>query len=267
MVVIDYYSRYYEYKIMKSTTAEKTVEALREIFARHGLPSTISSDNGPQFQSDIFRDFMETMGIVHHRVTPRWPQANGEVERQNRSLVKRMKIAQAEGKNWKNAILVYVAAYRGTLQATTGKSPAEVLFGRKIRTRIPEMLDSIKDLEIRDRDAEQKGKSKLYADLRRHAMSSDIQLGDSVLIKNEHVQNKLDTPFIPEPYEVIARKGSQVTVESPQGVRYDRNTSHVKKYNAPITSRRNIRDANGGYPVTTHRVCYSTPNTGAEATP
>ncbi|XP_033111270.1 uncharacterized protein K02A2.6-like [Anneissia japonica] len=101
LVVMDYYNRYYEYAIMKSTTAEKTVAAMREMFARHGLPVTLYSDNGPQFISQTFSEFMEKMGVRHHRVTPKWPQANGEVERQNQSLGKRIKLPMPKGKTGK----------------------------------------------------------------------------------------------------------------------------------------------------------------------
>ena len=80
LVIVDYYSRYYDYVVMKSTTAEKTIEALTSVFSRFGLPKTCFSDNGPQFKSEIFAQFMKGQGIYHHMVTPRWPQANGEVE-------------------------------------------------------------------------------------------------------------------------------------------------------------------------------------------
>ncbi|XP_041471762.1 uncharacterized protein K02A2.6-like [Lytechinus variegatus] len=230
LVIIDYYSRYYEYVIMRSTTSDKTVAALMEVFARHGLPQTLHSDNGPQFVSQVFADYMRATGVHHHRVTPKWPQANGEVERQNQSLEKRMRIAHSEGKNWKEALLVYVAAYRATPHSTTGKSPAELLFGRKIRTKLPVASESLNDQELRDRDAEMKGKMKLYADARRGAKHSDVVPGDEVLVRRE-VASKMDTPFIPQPYTVVSRQGNMVTVRSPEGVMYDRNTSHVKRYN------------------------------------
>ena len=233
LVVIDYYSRYYEYTIMKSTTAEKTVSALMEIFARHGLPQTLYSDNGPQFISETFADYMRTTGVHHHKVTPKWPQANGEVERQNQSLEKRMRIAQAERKDWKEALLTYVAAYRATPHSTTGKSPAELLFGRRIRTKLPQISDLVNDQEVRDHDAEKKGATKLYTDTRRGARHSDVVPGDEVLVRKEML-NKTDTPFVQQPYTVVSRQGNQVTVQSPEGVRYDRNTSHVKKYYRPV---------------------------------
>ena len=100
LVVVDYYSRYYEIAIMRSTTREKTILALRTIFVRHGLPRSLKNDNGPQSRSDVFRQYLADHGIVHHRVTPLWPQANGEVERENASIEKLLKIAAEEGKDW-----------------------------------------------------------------------------------------------------------------------------------------------------------------------
>ncbi len=105
LVVVDYFSRYYEVKIMKSTISEKIIEALEQIFATHGLPLSVTSDNGPQFISDTIEQYFTNCGIEHRKTTPLWPQANGEVERQNRSLLKRIKIAQAENKNWKKELL------------------------------------------------------------------------------------------------------------------------------------------------------------------
>ena len=120
LVVVDYYSRYYETVIMRTASAEKTVESLEVIFARHGLPEVLMSDNGPQFISDKFKIFMQENGINHQRVTAKWPQANGEVERQNRSIMKRLKLAQAEGKDWRRELVRYMAVYRTTLSRQQG---------------------------------------------------------------------------------------------------------------------------------------------------
>ncbi len=111
LVVIDYYSRYYEYNILTSTTAEKVIDSLESV-SRHGLPVALKSNNGPQFKSDLFREFRVRNGIKHVRTTPKWAQANGEVEHQNASLMKRINIAQAEGLNWKHELRRYVTVYR-----------------------------------------------------------------------------------------------------------------------------------------------------------
>ena len=84
---------------------------------------------------------MVQQGIRHHKVTAKWPQANGKVEGQNSSLLKRLQIASAEKKTWKTELNIYLAAYRALPHPTTDVSPAELLFGRKIRTKLTEPSD------------------------------------------------------------------------------------------------------------------------------
>ena len=208
LTVIDYYSRHYEIAIMKSTSTENVIESLEEIVSRHGLPQAISSDNGPQFVSEMFEQYLVDHGIKHRKVTPLWPQANGEIERQNRSLLKRMRIAHAEGKDWKKELRAYLTAYRATPHTTTGVSPAELLFGRKMRTKIPDIQETAREDEVNERDAEMKMKAKLYADERRHAGYSDLSPGDKVLVK-QNKENKLSTTFANQPHQVVSKEGEQ----------------------------------------------------------
>ena len=185
LVVVDYYSNYYEVDIMRSTVASKVISSLQEIFERHGLPESLTSDNGPQFVATEFTEDMEQQEIRHHRVTAKWPQANGEVERQNSSLLKRLQMAHAETKDWKKELNVYLAAYRSLPHSTTGVTPAELLFGRKIRTKLPELSEVHVEQEVRNRDNEQKSKSKPYADVQRNARYSEVLPGDQVLVQQE----------------------------------------------------------------------------------
>ena len=83
-----------------STVASKVISSREEIFARHGLPESLTSDNLPQFIATEFTEYMKQQKIRHHRVTAKCPQANGEVKRQNSSLLKRLQIAHAEKKDW-----------------------------------------------------------------------------------------------------------------------------------------------------------------------
>ena len=98
LVVIDYYSWYYELEILMSVTASQIISRLEKIFAVRGLPVTRTSNNGPQFRSEEFEHYLVGNGGLNRKVTSQWAKANGEVERQNRSLLKSMRIAQAEGK-------------------------------------------------------------------------------------------------------------------------------------------------------------------------
>ena len=64
-----------------STSTSETTKELLSLFSRHGLPDKLVSDNGPQFTSDEFKEFMNTCGIFHIKTAPYYPQTNGEAER------------------------------------------------------------------------------------------------------------------------------------------------------------------------------------------
>ncbi|KMQ92700.1 hypothetical protein RF55_7276 [Lasius niger] len=67
-----------------------------DYFSRNGYPVTMTADNGRQFTSEEFAKFCKECGITLYNTIPYWPQQNGEVERQNRDILKRLKISQIE---------------------------------------------------------------------------------------------------------------------------------------------------------------------------
>ncbi len=73
IVLIDCYSRYPEVEILKSISAKKVIHKLDAIFARHGIPVQLVSDNGPPFQGQEFKQYVMAMGIKHATSTPLWP--------------------------------------------------------------------------------------------------------------------------------------------------------------------------------------------------
>ena len=85
-VVIDDYSRYPEVEILKSLSHLAVIPRLDKIFSTHRLSEIAKSDNGPPFNSSAFQMFAQYLGFKHQRITPHWPQANGEVERFMRTL-------------------------------------------------------------------------------------------------------------------------------------------------------------------------------------
>jgi hypothetical protein len=105
-----------------------------------------------------------------------------------------------------------------------------MLFGRKIPTKLPELchLDAT-CTKIRDRDMEKKEKGKMYTDARRNAQESDLQEGDLVLMKQKKI-DKLSTNFSPSPMKIVSKGGNGVLVESPEGVRYRRNVTNLRKF-------------------------------------
>lgn len=168
--------------------------------------------------------------MLWHTV-PYWSAANGLVERQNESTLKRLKISQAENSDGKEDFNKYMLMYNTTPHSTTGKTPTMLLLGRTIRDTLPsieEILYNNKDEQAIDADKKTEFKRKEREDEKRHAESNDIDIGDTVVMKNMWKQNKLSTHFGQEEYLVTNTDNSEVTVQA-DGKTYKRNVSHLKK--------------------------------------
>nr|CAH7764201.1 unnamed protein product [Callosobruchus chinensis] len=231
LVIVDYFSRYMEVETTKTITTDKTILILRKICTRLGYPYSITADNGPQFgRSTEFKKFCEANNIKLFTTIPYWPQQNGEVERQNRSLVKRLKISKALGNDWKLDLQDYLLMYHNTPHPSTGKTPAELFFGRKLKDKLPMITDLNIEEEVRDKDSLVKQKGKEYADKRRHARDSEITEGDTVILKRMRKENKLDTTFDATPHTVISKNGGDVTAKNDvTGEEVRRNVLHMKR--------------------------------------
>lgn len=231
LVVVDYYSRYIEIEIMKKIDSGETIKRLKIIFARFGFPITLTADNGPQFSSEEFASFCRSNGIKLISTIPYWPQQNGEVERQNRSILKRLIISQNTKSNWIDDLNHYLLMYRSTPHSTTFRSPSEMLFGFNIRDKLPSISQPYqRDEEAADRDKEKKEKGREYTDKKRNAKESNIETGDEVLAKKVTRTNKLAPVFDPEPMTVIDKRGSEATIKSNEtGKTYRRNVAHLRK--------------------------------------
>ena len=237
LVVIDYFSRWPEVISVPKTDAHNIIKSMESIFQTHGLPESVRSDNGQPFASAEFGKFLSDLGIVHHKGVPYWPQSNGEVERFNGTVLKIIRIAGIEKKNWKSEMCNFLFHYRTTPHSVTGISPGELLIGRKLRDKLPKVTIASEKLSegerrnlILERDAARKQKQKEYADKHRLAHTSDIHEGDTVLVKQLHKTNKLTPNFEPVPSQVIRKDGNAVIVQSPGGPMRMRNSAHVKKF-------------------------------------
>ena len=128
LIVMDYFSRYLEIAYLESITSVQVIGKLKNIFACWGVPEELVSDNGGQFNADVFQKFAFEYGFTQTFTSPHFPQANGEAE----SGVKiAKKILQQED------IFVALMAYRATPVTATGVSPSELMMGRRIRTTVP----------------------------------------------------------------------------------------------------------------------------------
>ena len=78
---MDYFLKFPEVITTSSTTSKSVTVALKTIFARHGIPQVVVSDNGPQYSSEEFRQFAKDYTVTHVMSSPNFPQSNGQAER------------------------------------------------------------------------------------------------------------------------------------------------------------------------------------------
>ena len=82
LIIIDYYSKMpFVHKIPPSQcNATKMISILKELFAEHGIPESLCSDNGPQFASTLFAEFATDWNFDHCTSAPTNPHSNGQAE-------------------------------------------------------------------------------------------------------------------------------------------------------------------------------------------
>ena len=146
LVVVDTFSKWLEVRIVSSTSSKATISALRQMFASHGIPETIVSDNGSGFTSEEFRVFMEKNGIQHLTSAPYSPQSNGAAERAVQTVKKNLaKLVMERGEgDLETKLLRFLFAHRCTPQSEAGVSPAELLMRRKLRNRLTVIKETSK---------------------------------------------------------------------------------------------------------------------------
>ena len=80
LIAVDAFSKYIECEVVKSTSGEDTIDALRAIFSRNGLCDTLISDNASNFTAEIFQNYLQSNGIKHMTPPPYFPKGNGQAE-------------------------------------------------------------------------------------------------------------------------------------------------------------------------------------------
>ena len=142
LVVVDAHSKWVEVEIMNNVTSVGTIHKLRKMFATHGLPLFVVSDNGPAFVGEEFEMFLKKNGIRHIRTAPYHPSSNGQAERMVRMFKESMKTLQSGDVETKLNRLLF--RYRITPHTTTGTSPAEIMFNRELRSEFHHLKSSKK---------------------------------------------------------------------------------------------------------------------------
>ena len=133
LVVSDHFTKWTEAYALPDSTAETVARALvEEWVCRYGPPRFLHSDQGRQFESEVFQEMCRLLGLTKTRTTALHPEGNGQVERFNRTLGALLAIYVDEHRrNWDDHLPYILAAYRATRHSATKLTPNMLLFGRE----------------------------------------------------------------------------------------------------------------------------------------
>lgn len=204
LVTVDAFSKW----VIATPTIDQTARTITEAFieqvlTKHGAPHLVVTDNGKQFLSTIFKELAEIFGFEHHTSAPYHQEANGQVERQNRTIAAMLRTSVAlGGEDWTELLQMAIFAHNTSIQASTKQSPFYVLHGREPRLpsdvalKIPpkgiynEISTFVQDLATNIQNAWRIVKENMtqaqeqythYADQDRKAMSKEWKIGQLVL--------------------------------------------------------------------------------------
>ena len=140
LTMIDRKTRWFEAVPIPNITADTVASFLSSTwFSRYGIPSTIITDQGKQFESELFNHLTSGLGIKHLRTSAYHPQTNGLVERAHRTMKASLRILSTSS-GWTKALPFVLLGWHNTPNRSSGVSPSQLLFGSN--TYLPtELID------------------------------------------------------------------------------------------------------------------------------
>ena len=216
LLLVDYYSNYPEIAKLASLSSSNVILHMKSIFARHGIPRVLVSDNATCYASRSFKMFADEFNFEHRTSSPGYPQSNGKAEK-SVGIVKGV-LNKALDSN--DDIYLALLAYR-TAPMACGKSPSEMLMNRKLRNRLPQ-VDS-ESIEINERQVKRKLKQvELY---NQHAKDLPVLKPNDVVRvrKDDRWANKAQVlvQISPRSYKVLTKEGKIIRRNRRQLLRTD----------------------------------------------
>ncbi|KAJ8023976.1 hypothetical protein HOLleu_36568 [Holothuria leucospilota] len=246
LIVVDSHSKWVEAVPMDTSTAQATISKLRSIFATHGLPELVVTDNGRNFTSGEFGEFLKRNGVKHVFTAPYHPASNGLVERAVQTVkegIRKMGEGTIETK-----IARFLFHYRNTPHTTTGQTPSELLMNRKVRTHMDALKPDLGE-RVRYRQALQKEQHDTTAKDRH------FEIDDRVFVRD-----LVNRQWLPG---VITDQSGPVsfTVQLDDNRIIRRHQDHLRHNTVPRTLENSVSDDTEIFVPSSPTVCLETPPT------
>ncbi|CAC5382214.1 unnamed protein product [Mytilus coruscus] len=206
LIVVDYYSRYFEIAKLENISAKTVITHVKSISARHGIPTKIRSDSGSQYASAEFQKFAKIWNFEHVTSSPYHQQSNGLAEKY---------------------VNIALLDYRNT-PINDVSSPGQLLMNRRLRGKLPATQKQLtpKVPNIRTTRLKMKSnkiKQKNYYDI--HAKKQQ-KFSKGQTVRYQH-NNRWKPAIITKQHD----QPRSYTIQTPFGNMYRRNTKHILKTN------------------------------------
>ena len=153
---------------VKTTSAFHVLPKLDGIFSLMGIPEVLKSDNGPPFQGLEFKKFCEEFGVKHRKVTPEWPQANGQIENFNKNIKRLIQKSNISRSDFHTDLNAFLRSYRNSPHGSKRVLPASLIFkcsnSCKLPTKVEEKPMTELEAKANKSNIKAKGKMKQYYD-------------------------------------------------------------------------------------------------------
>ncbi|XP_022834877.1 uncharacterized protein LOC111362435 [Spodoptera litura] len=207
---------------LRDVNAETVAKILyTDWICRYGSPVKLTSDQGRQFESSLFRQLLKLLGIERIRTTAYHPQANGAIERFHRTL-KAALMARLSTKSWVDELPTVLLGLRAASRSDTGVSAAQLTFGRTLRLpgdfydatgvglsephslveRIRENIQSLKPVPGP------------HSNSRLYFVHPDLSKVEYVFVRDDSVRSPLKPPYS-GPYQVLERGPKAYVIQLP----------------------------------------------------
>ena len=243
IIVADYFTKWTEaYAVPNHKAATVAQKVVCEFFARFGTPEVIHSDQGRDFQSNLFQELCRILEIEKTRTTPWHPQSDGMIERFNRTIETMLRQCVSDHqRDWDEMLPYCCAAYRNAMHSTTKFSPNELMLGRNlpmpahVQSPLPEKWQNLQEynsqliekMQIAHKLAEENvGKNVMHykEQYDKKSWQRELKVGTWVWLNNftkkKGLSPKLQIKWEMKPYQIteflsevvvrIKRHGSQV---------------------------------------------------------
>ena len=246
IIVADYFSKFpYVRRIANAhqATSQGVTTYLRQLFSELGIPDIVFSDNGTPYASAEFKRFREEYGFVHDMSSPKYPRSNGFIERS----IQTVKQVLTKAKESRSDPYLALLCLRTTPIDHNLPSPAEILFGRKIRANLPFVSPKISNKTNRIRKAlqDRQKTQKAYHDRNAHDLPR-INSGENILMQKDN-----GGPWIPARTLRHAEQPRSYIVETQDGGVYRRNRRHLRKRHVRWADQENTIDLTSDLPPDT----------------